>query len=147
MSVVDTIAGLSTVNAGSPFDNLPVVNLAAVQQRGSVIKSDLVFIHSVSVLNFPKGDYNFDGKVDASDYIVWKNNFGSKTAAEADGNGNGVVDDADYTVWRDTLGQMSGPGSGAASAAPEPGAWLLVLTGLPALWLVKRRIMRANSRV
>ena len=33
MTVVDTIAGLSIVNAGSPFDNLPVVNLAAVQKH------------------------------------------------------------------------------------------------------------------
>jgi peptidyl-prolyl cis-trans isomerase A (cyclophilin A) len=148
MTVVSTIAGLSIVNAGSPFDNLPVVDLNAVQMRGSVIKSDLVFVHGITVLNFPKGDYNFDGKVDINDYNVWKNSFGSTTAAEADGNGNGKVDAADYAIWRDSFGQMSGPGSGAAAAVPEPQSLLLMLLSAAALAVrLRRRIWaRLSSR-
>ncbi|MCA9189241.1 MAG: hypothetical protein KDA99_26630, partial [Planctomycetales bacterium] len=47
------------------------------------------------------GDYNKNGMVDAADYTVWKDNFGSTTSLDADGNGDGTVDAADYTVWKD----------------------------------------------
>jgi peptidyl-prolyl cis-trans isomerase A (cyclophilin A) len=145
MTVVDTIAGLGIANAGSPFDNLPVVDLATVEANNSVGKSDLVFIHSVTTLNFPKGDYNFDGVVNGADYTVWKNNFGSMTAAEADGNGDGKVNAADYTIWRDSLNQTGGPGSGAAAGVPEPSSGYLLLLASPALWIVVRRRIRAGS--
>jgi peptidyl-prolyl cis-trans isomerase A (cyclophilin A) len=130
MNVVDDIADLDIVNAGSPFDNLPIVDLAAVQARGSVIKSDLVFVHSISVRNLPAGDYNFDGTVNNADYGVWKSTFGSTTKAEADGNGDGIVNAADYTVWRNSFGQTSIPGGGSGAlgtdAVPEPVSVLLV---------------------
>jgi peptidyl-prolyl cis-trans isomerase A (cyclophilin A) len=146
MTVVDTIAGLSIVNAGSPFDNLPVVDLAAVQARGQVIKSDFVFVHSVTTLNFPKGDYDFNGVVNGADFTVWKNNFGSTTAAEADGNGDGKVNAADYIIWRDSLNQTGGPGSGAAAGVPEPPSALILLLAVPVLWIALRRKWRAGMQ-
>jgi len=61
------------------------------------------------------GDYNLSGLVDATDYAVWKSNFGDfGEAVPGDGNGDGVVDAADYTVWRDNLGNTF------ASIAPDP---------------------------
>jgi hypothetical protein len=70
-----------------------------------------------------RGDYNNDGQVNASDYGVWQNSFGSTSNLAADGNGDGVVDAADYTLWRAHLGQMVG--SGSAAAVPEPPSLLL----------------------
>jgi hypothetical protein len=73
------------------------------------------------------GDYNGDGIVDASDYTVWKNAFGTANSA-VDGNGNGVVDAADYTIWRDHLGLHV---SGSGAAVPEPsGMALLSVAGI-----------------
>lgn len=61
-------------------------------------------IFRIRYLNPLQGDYDIDGVVDADDYTVWKNNFGSNLLLAADGNRNGVVDAGDYTVWRDNLG-------------------------------------------
>lgn len=84
------------------------------------------------------GDFTFDGKVDAADYLVWR-----KTAGQtgfglfADANYDRVVDDADYLIWRTHLGeQVSAPGAGTSnSPIPEPtsaallfGASVLVLS-------------------
>ena len=65
--------------------------------------------------------------MDAADYTIWKNAFGTTNAA-ADGNGNGIVDAGDYTVWRDQLGQSAG--SGSASPVPEPSSILLLIAAV-----------------
>ncbi|MEM9914676.1 MAG: sulfatase-like hydrolase/transferase [Planctomycetota bacterium] len=66
------------------------------------------------------GDYNGDGSVDAADYTVWADNFGSSTNLAADGNGDGVVDAADYTIWADNFGVVAGSGGSSALSVPEP---------------------------
>lgn len=50
------------------------------------------------------GDYNRNGSVEQSDYVLWKQTYGSTTDLRADGNNNGVIDTADYTLWRDNQG-------------------------------------------
>jgi hypothetical protein len=53
------------------------------------------------------GDYNNNGIVDATDYVVWRKVLGTTVApfSGADGNGNGQVDHADYDVWRANFGK------------------------------------------
>jgi hypothetical protein len=55
------------------------------------------------------GDFNFDGKVDAGDYVLWRQ------------NGWGPLN---YNAWRSNFG-VTYPGSGAA--IPEPAALTLVV--------------------
>jgi hypothetical protein len=79
-----------------------------------------------------QGDYNHDDKVDAADYVVWRNSLGSTSQLAADGSQNGVVDAADYVVWRNNFGlkysaSASGLGSGAV---PEPTSALLFAAAL-----------------
>ncbi len=76
------------------------------------------------------GDFNHDGKVDAADYVIWRdtlNQTGSNLAADADLNGH--VDVADYAIWRSHFGQFAGSGA-AAAAVPEPASLALVLLAI-----------------
>ena len=60
------------------------------------------------------GDYNFDGTVDAADYVVWRKTDGTP---------------AGYTLWRSHFGQTAGSGSDANSnaAIPEPTTLVLLM--------------------
>jgi hypothetical protein len=53
-----------------------------------------------NVLRFP-GDYNDNGKVEASDYILWRKTLGQSVprGSGADANGNQIVDAPDYNIW------------------------------------------------
>jgi hypothetical protein len=78
------------------------------------------------------GDYNFNGVVDAADFVLWRKTVGQiGTGLPSDGNGNGVIDQSDYTVWRTHFGQQLAGGGGAnagfSPAVPEPHSVLLLL--------------------
>ncbi|MCA9185184.1 MAG: dockerin type I repeat-containing protein [Pirellulaceae bacterium] len=77
----------------------------------------------VSFSDVLPGDYSRDGAVDAADYTVWKDAFGSTSNLAADGNGDGFVDVADYTVWKDNFGaERSFSETPKATTVPE-GVW------------------------
>lgn len=71
------------------------------------------------------GDYNGDGVVDAADYTVWRDSFGSASNLVADGDGNGIVGQPDYLIWRDNFGQ--GAQAASSNLVPEPSTMLLLL--------------------
>lgn len=87
----------------------------------------------LNVVSAPSGDFNLDGVVDTSDYILWRKTTGqSGTGLAADGNGDGQVDEADYVVWSANFGATAGSSSGrvaslAAATVPEPTTLCLVL--------------------
>ncbi len=88
------------------------------------------------------GDYNDDGVVDASDYVVWRNTLGTTgltLGTGADGNGNGEIDAGDHLVWREHFGELAG-GSVALATVPEPhSAIALGLFAGLAAWLRRNR--------
>ncbi|MCA9188846.1 MAG: hypothetical protein R3E01_04335 [Pirellulaceae bacterium] len=86
------------------------------------------------------GDYNGNGTVDAADYTIWKDTFGTTADLSADGNANGVVDAADYTVWKDRFGASanSATTSPSATTVPEPVGSSTILIGLIVVMLTKR---------
>lgn len=136
MNVVNAIAALPKYEFLGAWSDAPMRNYSPAQWENYVpVDGDNVVSLTVSVLNFKAGDYDFNGTVNAADYTVWRNAFGSTTDAAADGNGNGVVDMADFVLWRDTLGQSGGPTAGAGSLVsgavpvPEPTSVILAAAG------------------
>lgn len=69
------------------------------------------------------GDRNGDGKVDAADYVDWR---------------NGAADPAEYQIWRANFGSGAGAAAGLA-AVPEPTSVLLAVLSLLAPILLNRR--------
>jgi hypothetical protein len=95
------------------------------------------------------GDYNKNGKVDAADYVLWRN--GGPLANEVDNQG--TVNDADYTGWRARFGNPGGGAgasaglpSSASAAVPEPATTVfMILGGIASSNLRLTRVRRRHS--
>lgn len=96
--------------------------------------SELEQFVSWTILIPAAGDYDRNGAVDAADYGVWRDAYGSTELLDADGNGDGVVDAADYVVWRDALTSNT-PFLGI----PEPSTTALLAVGLVTGCVTRRR--------
>lgn len=82
------------------------------------------------------GDYNNNGKVDAADYVLWRN--GGPLANETATPGSATAED--YTVWRSNFGNSgSGAGLGSSAAVPEPSAFVGLCLLATAGGLMRRR--------
>lgn len=82
------------------------------------------------------GDFDADGDVDGTDFLVWQRDYGQTARLRADDNNDGIVDAADYTIWRDNYGQG---GTQALAAVPEPGSAGLVAIGVASVLGLHRR--------
>jgi pectate lyase len=81
------------------------------------------------------GDFNADNKVDAADYVVWRNGVGT------------VYTPADYETWQAHFGQMAGSGAGSGdllstASVPEPATFYLAI--LAGMWAALPRRGRAG---
>jgi hypothetical protein len=93
------------------------------------------------------GDYNGDGAVDSSDYVVWKKLHGESGAnLAADSDADGDVDSTDYNTWRQHYGQMAGSGQAQHQGAPEPTSVAMVILTLLCMYSLPSRI-RWNLKV
>lgn len=139
MNIVDAIASLPRINAGGAFTDVPVTDSEQVIEQQNIFNSEAVVISSVSILDIPAGDYNFDGTVDGLDLQVLRADYGSTLKAEADGNGDGIVDGRDFLLWQRNYGQTSGT-LGNFTSIPEPGGFVLITLAL--LGSALRRVRR-----
>jgi hypothetical protein len=115
-------------NYGTRFFELYTADLdgaagGSLDAAGKSIVNDLRFWNSrLTAADLP-GDYNFNGTVDAADFVAWRKHFGSVKALPNDDTAG--VDSNDLLRWRSNFGQAaSGSGSGLISSAqlpiPEP---------------------------
>jgi hypothetical protein len=84
-----------------------------------------------ALLNTTPGDYNFNGTVDAADYVLWR--FKLNLAAWLPNDTTpGTVLPVDYDVWRANFGNAVPP-SAASIPVPEPSTWLVIAVGCLAI--------------
>lgn len=158
MDVVDLINNLDTVNAssaedvpGEDFDEVPVLDFDTVVDQQDITNADAVMLNSVAVMDFPPGDYDFDGDVDANDLAVLESNFDVSVfddfvAASADSNGDAVVDILDLDVISGNFGFGAQQNQDqmalalATQGVPEPSALALLSIA------ILGRFARPNTR-
>lgn len=108
--------------------------LVLYSDDGSSATIDSTYFTNLEIYTTPSeslaGDFNDDGKVDAADYTVWRDNFGGDSAV-LNGNGSGAatVVPADYDLWKSQFGVPVAGGIGG-SAVPEPTALITLLLGM-----------------
>jgi len=81
------------------------------------------------------GDFNFDGTVDAADYVAWRK--GLRT----------LYSPSHYDIWRANFGSSLGSGSGSAlpsaeslsAAVPEPATLALLILAATSIWPGRQR--------
>jgi hypothetical protein len=126
-----TLIGGFNPSAGNTFDILnwgslngsfDTINLPALSPGLMWNVSQLYTLGELKIAL--AGDYNFNGAVDAADYVVWRKNDGTP---------------AGYNTWRTHFGQTDGGGSaaGANAAVPEP-TTLVLLMFVAAGWCLQR---------
>jgi hypothetical protein len=84
------------------------------------------------------GDYNSDGKIDAADYTVWRDNLGAATIPNRGAGITGVVGPDDYNYWKSHFGMGAGSAAAFGTAVPEPGTIAILLAVLPFGLLARR---------
>lgn len=87
------------------------------------------------------GDYNNDEVVDAADYTIWRDAFGSTSDLAADGNDDGVINTADYAIWTANYGNAVADFISSTSVSvPEPSSFLITnLAMLASVTILKNR--------
>ena len=142
-STIGTGQSVSLGNGYDPDVGAEDLVFTYLTDSGKVIEGLVEYVTSVIA-----GDANWDGIVDAADYIALKRNFGRATGARyKDGDFNGDHD-VDWNDLQTLMGNFGARGVGSAPAAPEPAT--LGLLALLALSLPKRgalALIRRGSRV
>jgi hypothetical protein len=123
--------GLMLINSatltGAPAAPGDIIVRYAAHENATHAGPQLIISHAPLPL---AGDYNQDQRVDAADYVVWRDSLGGQVAVgtSADGNRNGLIDDGDYLVWKQHFGD-SGGGQQSLSV-PEFDSLTLLLISL-----------------
>ncbi len=74
------------------------------------------------------GDYDRNGIVGPGDFAMWRSTYGSLNDLRADGNFDGKVDAADYIVWRKWRALTTqAAGAATLSTVPEPSTLVFLL--------------------
>jgi hypothetical protein len=118
------LPGSPAIDAGDPSAAAGVNGVPMFDQRGGpfgrVVDGDGMVGARIDMGALERqpnplpADYNFNGVVDAADYVLWRKNFGVPTV-RGDGDGDGDVDQNDYGVWRTNFGSAYADEPAAAS--------------------------------
>lgn len=135
-TVIERNATLSgTLADGSPFS----FELNATDAAGEDF-FDTAATVTVTLIDGLPGDYNLDNRVNAADYVTWRNLRGQTVALPNEDRTAtpGEVTDEDFFVWRHNFGRTAG--GFARAVVPEPSAVVLAALLLAASVTSRRRM-------
>jgi len=89
----------------------------------------------------PRGDFDFNARVDNADLAVWADSLGVEGSTEGDADLDGDNDGHDFLIWQQNYGRAPPT---PATATPEPQGAALAAVALAAL-ASRRRALRCRS--
>ena len=105
------------------------------------------FLDNFAVTGFEEilqGDFDGDGSIGFSDFLILANNFGQATS-DGDYDFSGIVDLNDWLGFKAAYSAANPGGAGEAASVPEPTSGLLIFVGaLLSLQVRRRRACRVN---
>lgn len=118
---------LSAFNLSSGITSANLHLGFAGQFSGSTkIYIDRIALTDTTFVAPENADFDRDGDVDGTDFLIWQRGFGAGTTpAQGDANGDGAVDSTDLTIWQTQYGALAN--LTPAMAVPEPASCLLLL--------------------
>ncbi len=129
--------GFSDTNAGTNLDDpdFPTLQFTLI---------DNVKVEAFVEMPDEDADFDNDGDVDGTDFLIFQRGLGPGDNSDGDADGNNMVDGADLAILRANFGDVTPP----VSAVPEPGTWALaVFAGLAAIIATLPRRRLAPARV
>jgi hypothetical protein len=115
------------------FSHLPDATVRQVLTNRFNFNGDEVFLAGehrllVALDNWPPGDYNGDGEVDAADYTIWRDSEGAPANTFPNEFDGGVIGTAQFNAWVSNFGTSLPANS---QTVPEPlGIALLLMSML-----------------
>jgi mannan endo-1,4-beta-mannosidase len=119
--------------------NYTAAELQAVLGHQDVITLDELPVMPWSFLATADADFDQDGVVSGSDFLLWQRKVGEFDGDAADPNGDGYVDGADLAVWLYQFGAASSGAGPAVRGVPEPAARSAIVWAIAALLATARR--------
>lgn len=123
---------LPSLSGGLSWNLLQSTNLLRLEVLGSALD----------------GDFNADGDIDGTDFLVWQRGYGALSGAnktQGDADLDGDVDQADLGIWESTYGTTSTLQSlGTLAVVPEPVTLTLVILSVS---LFPYRVTRSARRL
>jgi hypothetical protein len=117
---IEVLTNIAIPNAGTYY-----VRVMGVSDEVQLYELDLAFNAPTSTV---AGDFNGDGSVNGSDFILWQRTYGmTGINLVADANGDGKVDAADLGIWK---ANFEREGVAALRIVPEPGSAILLFLAL-----------------
>jgi len=137
----------------------PVISNPAFNGLGMLVGTDAFNAKYLYIREMIRGDINSDNQVTSLDINRMKIYFGKTlpftlagitynklTWYEGDINGDGLVTSLDLNALKVNFGKTYDPangglvpiGGGGTASVPEPGAWALIISGILAMFLVRR---------
>jgi hypothetical protein len=131
----------AVVPAGAAIGDVRFSTFFGPFTGGQILIDNVQLLRNLAI----PGDYNVDGRVDAADYVVWRNTLGQTVVAGggADGNRDGMINQEDYVVWRAAFGNSAANPQNAVNNLPEPADWILFMTSA----VVSLRCIRRGQSV
>ena len=126
----------------SPWNGTFVDAMTPAQLQAVLNHEDVITLGELPVLPWSDAvpdtaDFNGDGAVDGSDFLVWQQQVGLRGIQSADGNNDGIVNGADLNLIKQAMTQVA---VAAQTTVPEPAAEaLLLIATIGALGVGSRR--------